>query len=145
MIDKLYFLPVGKLSLDHSALNQNLLPGQMVTIQIWSYLFITKNGPLLLDTGMPESFINNPDYFKGTPFEGQFIPLMEPEDHIVAVLKKIGYSPSDIIAIINSHLHMDHAGTIPIFQTPQYIFNRRNGKQLLAHLSMPRLNVCSRI
>lgn len=88
MIEKLYWLPAGKLSMDSTAFNQNTAPGKMVTIQIWSYLFETKDGPILLDTGMPESFINNPDYFKGTPYEGKIIPLMEPDDHIDSMLKK---------------------------------------------------------
>ncbi|MBD8499578.1 quorum-quenching N-acyl homoserine lactonase AiiA [Paenibacillus arenosi] len=122
MIEKLYWLPAGKLSSDYSALNLNVPPGQMVTIPIWVFLLVTEDGPILLDTGMPESFINNPDYFKGTPYEGRIIPLMERDDHIVSVLKKVGYSPSDMIAVINSHLHMDHAGGNPYFpDTPIYI------------------------
>ncbi|TVX93410.1 quorum-quenching N-acyl homoserine lactonase AiiA [Paenibacillus agilis] len=122
MIEKLYWLPAGKLSMDSSAFNKSVQKGQMISIQIWSYLLETKAGPILLDTGMPESFIHNPDYFKGTPYEGIIIPLMEPEDHIVSILKQVGYSPNDMIAVINSHLHLDHAGGNPYFpDTPIYI------------------------
>lgn len=122
MIKNLYWLPAGQLTLDTSALNQHLEPGKQVTLQIWSYLLDTKEGPIIIDTGMPDSFMENPDYFKNTPVEGQFIPLMKKQDHIVPLLKKIGYEPTDIQAIICSHMHMDHAGGNPYFpKTPIYV------------------------
>ncbi|MEQ2468460.1 quorum-quenching N-acyl homoserine lactonase AiiA [Niallia sp. Sow4_A1] len=122
MIEKLYWLPTGKLTLDHSSLNQKLEPGKLVTLQIWSYLLETKDGPILIDTGMPESFIENPGYFDYTPFEGLFLPDMRKEDHILSVLDRIGYKPDDIQAIISSHLHMDHAGGNPLFpKTPIFV------------------------
>ncbi|KAB7665887.1 quorum-quenching N-acyl homoserine lactonase AiiA [Bacillus sp. B1-b2] len=122
MIEKLYWLPTGKLTLDYSSLNQRLEPGKLVTLQIWSYLLETKDGPILIDTGMPESFIENPGYFNNTAYEGLFLPDMRKEDHIVSVLNKIGYKQNDIQAIISSHLHMDHAGGNPLFpNTPIYV------------------------
>ncbi|WP_028595016.1 quorum-quenching N-acyl homoserine lactonase AiiA [Paenibacillus assamensis] len=148
MIEKLYWLPAGKVSLDCSILNQTVRPGQIVTIPIWSFLLVTQDGPILFDTGMPESFMNNPDYFKGTLYEGRIIPLMERDDHIVSVLKKAGYSPSDMIAVINSHLHMDHAGGNPYFpDTPIYIqqqewemVRQRNSAYAPPECLLPNLN-----
>ncbi|AJS58409.1 quorum-quenching N-acyl homoserine lactonase AiiA [Paenibacillus sp. IHBB 10380] len=122
MIKKLHWLPSGYLFLDHSALNVNLSPGRMVKLPIWSFLLETKDGPIIVDTGMPDSFIGNPDYFNGTPLEGQFLPEMEQKDHIRNLIKKAGYEISDIQAVINSHLHMDHAGGNPYFpNTPIYV------------------------
>ncbi|NEU27993.1 N-acyl homoserine lactonase family protein [Paenibacillus polymyxa] len=122
MINKLYWLPVGQLDIDRSSLNHHAQPGELVRLQIWSYLLETDHGPILIDTGMPDSFIDNPNYFKGTPFEGRFIPHMTADDRIVAVLDRIGYQPEDIYAIVISHMHMDHAGGNPHFpNTPIYV------------------------
>lgn len=35
---------------------------------------------------------------------------MTEEDRIVTILKRAGYEPDDLLYIISSHLHFDHAG-----------------------------------
>lgn len=77
---------------------------------VWSFLLETTDGPILIDTGMPEAFINNPDYYKGTKREGRVVPNMSEGDSIVNVLKRVGYRPDEIQMVISSHLHLDHAG-----------------------------------
>ena len=52
-----------------------------------SWLFVTSEGNILLNTGMPESG-----------------PL------IVQSIRKLGHKPEDIKIIINGHAHSDHAG-----------------------------------
>ncbi|SCB71462.1 Protein of unknown function [Bacillus mycoides] len=37
----------------------------------------TTEGPILIDTGMPESVVDNEDIFKGTFVEGQILPKNE--------------------------------------------------------------------
>ncbi len=47
MINKLYWLPVVQLDIDRSSLNQHEQPGELVRLQIWSYLLETDHGPIL--------------------------------------------------------------------------------------------------
>ncbi|TCP68323.1 quorum-quenching N-acyl homoserine lactonase AiiA [Baia soyae] len=109
-VKKLFFLPTGSCFLDQSAVNRTLPPGKLIEMPVWSFLLETSDGPILIDTGMPDSFVNNPDYYKGTKREGRVVPNMSDGDRIINVLKRVGYRPEDIQALISSHLHLDHAG-----------------------------------
>jgi N-acyl homoserine lactone hydrolase len=110
VVKKLYILSAGSCYLDQSAVNRNLPAGKLVNMPVWSFLLETDDGPILIDTGMPDSFVNNPDYYKGTKREGRLVPNMLESDTIVNVLKRVGYQTDDIQAVISSHLHLDHAG-----------------------------------
>lgn len=110
MVKKLYFLPAGSCFLDQSAVNKNLPSGKLVEMPVWCFLLETKDGSILVDSGMPDCFVNNPDYYKGTRREGRLVPNMTEADRIENILKKVGYSINDIQMVVSSHLHLDHAG-----------------------------------
>lgn len=110
MVKKLYFLPAGSCFLDQSLVNGNLPAGKLIEMPVWCFLLETTDGPILVDTGMPDSFVNNPDYYKGTRREGRLVPKMAEEDRIENTLKRVGYQIGDIQTVISSHLHLDHAG-----------------------------------
>jgi metallo-beta-lactamase class B len=63
------------------------------TAGLSSYLFVTKEGHILFNTGTPDSG-----------------PL------IVESIKKLGFDPKDIKILINGHGHMDHAGAFAFFK-----------------------------
>lgn len=123
-VKKLFFLPAGYCYLDQSAVNRNLAPGSLVKMPIWTFLLETTDGPILIDTGMPDSFINNPDYYKGTRREGRVVPAMTENDSILAVLKRAGYRADDIQLLISSHLHLDHAGGNGHFRNTPILIQR---------------------
>ncbi len=58
-VKKLYFIPAGRCMLDHSSVNGTLAPGNLLNLPVWCYLLETEEGPILVDTGMPESAVNN--------------------------------------------------------------------------------------
>lgn len=124
MVNKLFFLPAGSCFLDQSAVNQNLPSGKLMEMPVWCFLVETSDGPILVDTGMPDSFVNNPDYYKGTRREGRLVPKMREEDRIPNILKRVGYQPDDIQAVISSHLHLDHAGGNGHFRNPPIILQK---------------------
>jgi len=66
VVKKLYILSAGSCYLDQSAVNRNLPAGKLVNMPVWSFLLETVDGPILINTGMPDSLVNNPDYYKGT-------------------------------------------------------------------------------
>ncbi len=110
MVKKLYFLPAGSCFLDQSAVNGKLPPGRLIEMPVWCFLVETEEGPFLIDTGMPDPFVNNPGYYNGTRREGRLVPNMTEDDRIVNILKRMGYQTGDIQAVISSHLHLDHSG-----------------------------------
>lgn len=59
------------------------------TMELASYLITTAKGHILLD-----------------------VPMEQNVPHIVRSIKKLGFDPRDILYIINSHAHYDHAGGI---------------------------------
>jgi N-acyl homoserine lactone hydrolase len=110
MVKKLFFLPAGSCFLDQSAVNRNFPSGKLVEMPVWCFLLETNDGPVLVDTGMPDSFVNNPDYYKGTRREGRLVPQMTEADKIENILKRVGYHTGDLRTVISSHLHLDHTG-----------------------------------
>ncbi|MDA2310895.1 MULTISPECIES: quorum-quenching N-acyl homoserine lactonase AiiA [Bacillus cereus group] len=123
-VKKLYFVPAGRCMLDHSSVNSTLAPGNLLNLPVWCYLLETAEGPILVDTGMPESAVNNEGLFNGTFVEGQILPKMTEEDRIVNILKRVGYEPDDLLYIISSHLHFDHAGGNGAFTNTPIIVQR---------------------
>jgi metallo-beta-lactamase class B len=63
------------------------------TAGLSSYLFVTKEGHILFNTGTPDSG-----------------PM------IVESIKKLGFDPKEIKILINGHAHMDHAGAFAFFK-----------------------------
>ena len=49
---------------------------------------------------------------------------MTEEDRIVNILKRVGYEPDDLLYIISSHLHFDHAGGNGAFTNTPIIVQR---------------------
>lgn len=110
-VQKLYLLPAGRCLVDASALNTNLQPGKMIDLPIWSYLMETQDGPILVDTGMPDACVTDPcGYFGVSEDEAGIVPQMTEEDTILRILARTGYRPEDLLCIISTHWHFDHAG-----------------------------------
>ena len=57
-VKKLCFIPAGRCMLDHSSVN-SALTRKLLNLPVWCYLLETEEGPILVDTGMPESAVNN--------------------------------------------------------------------------------------
>jgi N-acyl homoserine lactone hydrolase len=110
-VQKLSLLKAGYCLVDASSLDTRRPAGDMARLPIWSYLIETTDGPILIDTGMPESCIHDPEgFFRGTEDEGLIVPQMQEQDLITNVLARCGYAPRDLVCVISTHLHFDHAG-----------------------------------
>lgn len=121
-VQKLSLLPAGRCLLDRSSLDTRRPVGELANIPIWSYLIETTDGPILVDTGMPASCITDPaDLFRGTDEEDQIIPQMTADHLIPNVLARAGYQSSDLLCVISTHWHFDHAGGNQSFPTTPII------------------------
>ena len=78
--------------------------GTLYKAALKSLLVETKNEKVLIDTGMGELPERYKKFYK-----------TERDQTLVKGLQKEGLQPEDITAIINTHLHMDHAGCNRLF------------------------------
>lgn len=141
-VKKLYFIPSGFCKLDSSVFDTSRSTGKLITAPVWSYLLITTDGPILIDTGMPYSCIDNPEgLFRGTEDEGMIIPEMKKENLITNSLKRAGCSVDDIACVISSHWHFDHAGGNSFFKHTEIVVQQ---KEYDAGMSQPNyFDICS--
>ena len=93
-------------------------PGTMIEAPILAYLIETAHGRVLYDVGCDYRKIADPAlrerYYGpgGFPFGP---PEMADEDHLPALLARLGIGPRDIDAVVLGHLHFDHAGGLGDF------------------------------
>lgn len=121
-MNRLYLLPAGECEVDQTAFNTNLAPGVRILVPIWSYLIETKEGPILVDTGMSEACAQDAHAYFGADDDGSLVPRMTADDTIVPILRRAGYQASDMLCVISTHWHFDHAGGNQAFpSTPIYV------------------------
>jgi N-acyl homoserine lactone hydrolase len=115
-VKRLTLLPAGRCYVSQNMLNENLPEGKLVHLPVWSYLVETTDGPILIDTGMPDAYTtaepagkdSDPD--TGPVDQGPIVPDFRSTEGIVPVLRRAGYDPRDLLCVVNSHWHFDHAG-----------------------------------
>jgi N-acyl homoserine lactone hydrolase len=124
-IKKLSLLPAGRCQVDQSIIDTRISQGKkIIDLPIWIYLIETTDGPILIDTGMPESCILEPTGLFGDKGDGSIIPKMKEEDFVVNILDRNGYKPTDLACIISTHLHFDHAGGNALFPRTEIVVQR---------------------
>lgn len=82
------------------------------------FLVETDRGPVLVDTGF-----GTRDYIAPTPSMNFFLNLMRApravEETAYHQVQRRGFRPGDVKHIIQTHLHLDHAGGLPDFPRAQ--------------------------
>lgn len=89
--------------------------GKMITVPIWQALITGGPETILFDTGF-----GDPDL----PLNKHWGAKRTPDQEITTQLKKIGYKPEDIDTVVNSHLHVDHAGNNKLFKNAKFYVQR---------------------
>lgn len=103
-------LKLGRCQVDSSILDTRKEMGTMTNLPIWSYLVETTEGPVLIDTGMPDFCVDDQDLFRQPDGSADIVPEMTAADTIVAGLARAGYKPDDMLFVVSTHWHFDHAG-----------------------------------
>jgi glyoxylase-like metal-dependent hydrolase (beta-lactamase superfamily II) len=73
------------------------------------YVIRHPRGTLLIDTGAHPGIITDPASRWGGLAKA-FVPVMKPGEDVLVSLASIGLDPGKLDLVVNSHLHMDHAG-----------------------------------
>jgi N-acyl homoserine lactone hydrolase len=92
---------------------------QVLRIPVWAGLLRTSEGIVLFDTGLHPVHVDRPDATYGP--QSSVKPVMERDDAIVARLASVGVRPDDVVIVVNSHLHFDHAGNNGAFPKATFI------------------------
>ena len=104
---KVWLLDNGSIVIEHTQLMWNV-PGPQVRIPVYSVLVEHDDGLFLFDTGIGMEHMN-----AVLPFE---LPEQTEEQTIPAQLERCGFGLSDVTAVVNSHLHIDHVGGNQLFK-----------------------------
>lgn len=79
-------------------------------LPIAAFIISHPDGPILFDTGESPLW-NDTGYLNSWSLTKRLIKVnIQPEDCILSQLRKAGMEPTDLQAIVLSHLHGDHAG-----------------------------------
>ncbi|WP_437319597.1 N-acyl homoserine lactonase family protein [Sorangium sp. So ce385] len=91
-----------------------------------AYLLETARGLVLVDTGLNSVLVHDPalreeHYTK----QGIRPPVILPEHELACQLDRIGVRPADVGHVILTHMHLDHAGNLGMFQGARISVQRR--------------------
>jgi glyoxylase-like metal-dependent hydrolase (beta-lactamase superfamily II) len=122
VVQRLYALDGGSLSIEHSMLIAGRHFGTRIDVPVPMYLIETDEGYVLVDTGNDPRVIDDPIGTWGESLVAMVPPRMTEENHPYAQLARLGLEPSDVTLVIYTHLHHDHAGGARFFaHAPQVV------------------------
>ena len=103
---RLYLLQGGWCEIGIDVLVPNQGRTGRTTVPIPMLLARTERETYLIDTGMPDSWIDRDGDLDGE----EIFPKMTAQDTAEAQLATLGLSTRDLTCVISTHLHFDHAG-----------------------------------
>jgi len=122
---RLYLFNVGSIKLAKGFITAGRDMDVPLTVPVPAYLITHPKGNVLFDTGMSRELIDdNTATGRWGPVADVFVPTINKGQDIVSQLNKLGFSPNDIAIVINSHLHLDHAGDNEHFPKAKFIVQR---------------------
>jgi glyoxylase-like metal-dependent hydrolase (beta-lactamase superfamily II) len=114
---------MGAIRLDKGFMTAGKDMGKSMLIPVPAFLIMHPKGNVLFDTGMSKDCIDKPDERWGLVAK-VFEPIVKKGQDIVSQLAGIGLKPDDIDIVINSHLHLDHAGDNEFFPKAKFLVQR---------------------
>jgi N-acyl homoserine lactone hydrolase len=112
-------------------------PGTRVTTPVYAYLLELGDELILVDTGMHPVHIEDPGAGFPEGFDAILMPRMTAADRLEARLGESGVAIGDITAVINTHLHFDHAGSNARFTGVPIYVQRAHHAEALVHPAYP--------
>ena len=120
---QVYCLDGGRIEMDLSVFRPSMPRGSRVVIPVPMFLVLHPKGNVLIDTGCNPAVVGNPAAWGG--LARAMVPQLGRENVADMVLERVGLSPRDVDIVINTHLHMDHAGGNQFFPHAEILVQER--------------------
>jgi N-acyl homoserine lactone hydrolase len=121
---KMHVLSGGRLRMRKSIFLPDAERGETIDLPVASFLLRSAQGNVLFDTGCHPSVANDaPARWGG--LAKLMVPIMGPDDNVVAGLAALALGPDDIDVVVCSHLHPDHCGCNAFFQRATVVMHAR--------------------
>jgi glyoxylase-like metal-dependent hydrolase (beta-lactamase superfamily II) len=106
--------------------------GETITIPFPFYVIDHPEGVVLVDTGQSHELVEDPLNYGpyGAPGLADFVENidMSEDEEARPLIEDLGYSASEVDVVIQSHLHMDHAGGISDFPDAKFVVSQEEMK-----------------
>jgi N-acyl homoserine lactone hydrolase len=120
---KLYLLDMGALTGDMEHFTPGRGEGVKITIPVPAFLITHPKGNVLVDTGMNQGILTDPEGTVGLIAKRTTLHMAESQ-RIATQLEALGYKPADIKFVVMTHLHFDHAGGLQAFPESKIIVQK---------------------
>jgi len=111
---KMHILSGGRLRMRKSIYLPDADRSETIELPVSSILLRDARGNVLFDTGCHPSVVEDaPARWGG--LAKLVVPIMGPDDNVIAGLAALGLEPGDIDVVVCSHLHPDHCGCNAFF------------------------------
>jgi glyoxylase-like metal-dependent hydrolase (beta-lactamase superfamily II) len=110
----MHILSGGRLRMRKNVYLPDADRSESIELPVASILLRHRQGNVLFDTGCHPSLVNNAQARWGKMARA-IIPIMAPNENVVAGLSALSLQPDDIDIVVNSHLHPDHCGCNAFF------------------------------
>ena len=107
---QVHAIRTGTITVDRAGLLYGEPPGRLIDIPVWAALLNGNGHRVLVDTGMTDP-VRWSAYNPCRQKPGETLP---------AALAELGWRPSEIDVVINSHLHYNHCGNNPRLRQAQF-------------------------
>jgi N-acyl homoserine lactone hydrolase len=121
---KMHVLSGGRLRMRKSIFLPDADRGETIDLPVASFLLRGAQGNVLFDTGCHPSVTVDASARWGG-LAKLMVPIMGPDDNVVAGLAALGLNPDDIDVVVCSHLHPDHCGCNAFFKRATVVIHAR--------------------
>lgn len=99
----------------------------VLSLPISAYLLDTREGYVLVDTGLNSDLVHDPQLRKEFFLDRGWnpAPIVKPQHELITQLERIGVSPKEIEHVVLTHMHMDHTGGLKHFRHASISVQRR--------------------
>lgn len=120
---RLYCLENGLIQFDTSVYVPSLPRGTRRWGPIPTFLIQHSQGLVLVDTGCHPKVAEDPKYWGD--LSRAMVPAVSQEHLAHNALKAAGFNPESVDIVVNTHLHMDHAGGNQLFPHATFLVQQR--------------------
>jgi glyoxylase-like metal-dependent hydrolase (beta-lactamase superfamily II) len=121
---KMHVLSGGRVRMRKSVYFPDAAREETIEMPVSSFLLRGPQGNLLFDTGCHPSVATDAQARWGG-LAKLMVPIMRPDDNVVAGLAALDLRPDDIDVVVCSHLHPDHCGCNAFFKRATVIVHAR--------------------